>query len=145
MNKQMQFSRRYRAAKQAGFSLMEIIIVVTLMGLVLGFAANQIFGGADKAKAKLANSQMKSLALKIEEYRMDNEDLPNSLDNLVSQPGGADNWMGPYAKKADLKDPWGTPIEFSKSGASFTLKSLGKDKAAGGDGLARDFTYSPEE
>lgn len=128
---------------QAGFSLIEIIIVTVLIGGIVAFAASRILGGGDKAKFKLAQAQVQTLAEKVQSYQMDTGNLPGSLNDLVTQPGGASNWLGPYAKEADLKDPWGTPIEYKVPGDNkpFDLVSLGADKQAGGDSVKGDIKY----
>lgn len=128
---------------QAGFSLIEIIIVTVLIGGIVAFAASRILGGGDKAKFKLAQAQVQTLAEKVQSYQMDTGNLPASLNDLITQPGGASNWLGPYAKEADLKDPWGTPIEYKVPGDNkpFDLVSLGADKQAGGDSVKGDIKY----
>lgn len=128
---------------QAGFSLIEIIIVTVLIGGIVAFAASRILGGGDKAKFKLAQAQVQTLAEKVQSYQMDTGNLPTSLNDLITQPGGASNWLGPYAKEADLKDPWGTPIEYKVPGDNkpFDLVSLGADKQAGGDSVKGDIKY----
>lgn len=128
---------------QAGFSLIEIIIVTVLIGGIVAFAASRILGGGDKAKFKLAQAQVQTLAEKVQSYQMDTGNLPASLNDLITQPGGANNWLGPYAKEADLKDPWGTPIEYKVPGDNkpFDLVSLGADKQAGGDSVKGDIKY----
>jgi general secretion pathway protein G len=145
----MQAMRRSRSfpgsprSAQAGFSLIEIIIVTVLIGGIVAFAASRILGGGDKAKFKLAQAQVQTLAEKVQSYQMDTGNLPASLNDLITQPGGANNWLGPYAKEADLKDPWGTPIEYKVPGDNkpFDLVSLGADKQAGGDSVKGDIKY----
>nr|WP_242112337.1 type II secretion system major pseudopilin GspG [Luteimonas aquatica] len=125
---------------QAGFSLIEIILVTVLIGGIVAFAASKIMGGGDKAKYNLAKAQVQTLAEKISSYQMDTGNLPGSLNDLVAQPGGASNWLGPYAREADLKDPWGTPFEYKVPGDNkpFDLVSLGADRQAGGDSVKGD-------
>jgi general secretion pathway protein G len=130
-------------ALQRGMSLLEIIIVIVLIGSVLTFVGSRVLGGADRAKANLAKSQVSTLAGKIEQFEMDTGGLPNSLDDLVTQPGDASGWLGPYAKAAELKDPWGHPIEYRVPGESgpFDLVILGKDGQVGGDSYNADIRY----
>ena len=133
---------RARAA-QAGFSLIEIIIVVVLIGGIVAFAASRIMGGRDTANVRLARSQIQSLAEKIDRFQMDTGRLPASLDELVKAPGDASGWLGPYSKDAELRDPWGTPLEYRTPGTDrdFDLKSLGADKKAGGTSVDADIAY----
>src|SRR6476660_2183184 len=91
-------------AAQAGFSLIDIILVVVLIGGIVAFAASRILGGGDRAKFNLAKSQVQTLAEKVQQYENDTGGLPSSLDDLVTQPGNAAGWLGPYAKTAELKD-----------------------------------------
>lgn len=137
-------NRSPKRAAQAGFTLMEIIIVTILIGGIVAFAANQVLGGGDKAKFNLAKAQVQTLAQKIETYDMDNGSLPSTLEDLMRAPSNASNWLGPYVKKADdLKDPWGTPLEYSAPGQQgrFDLISLGADRKPGGESVNADIRY----
>ncbi len=125
---------------QAGFSLMEILIVVGIIAAIVAFAAGQIFGGRDQANAKLAQTQLETLAAKVEQYRMDTGQIPSSLDQLVTSPG-VSGWLGPYVRKVeDLRDPWQRPIQIRTPGANgeFELVSLGSDGKPGGESTAAD-------
>lgn len=136
-------SMRLRSLRQSGFSLIEILIVVALIAVIVGFATNQIFGGQDKAKANIAKAQVQTLVGKIEQYQLDNGGVPNSLDDLVRQPSGSRSWLGPYAKESDLKDPWGRPLQYSTGGdAGYEIVSLGKDGKPGGESFNRDIKSS---
>jgi len=133
---------RPRAA-QAGFSLMEIIIVTILIGGIVAFAASQIIGGGDKAKHNLASAQIQTLAQKIQQYEMDTGRLPGALDDLVREPGGVSGWLGPYARGDDLMDPWKTPIQYRTPGERqrFDLVSLGADRKPGGSSVDGDIRF----
>ena len=128
---------------QAGFSLIEIILVVVLIGGIVAFAATRILGGGDRAKYNLAKSQVQTLAEKVQQYENDTGSLPNTLDELVSQPGNAAGWLGPYAKASELKDPWNHPFEYHVPGDNqpFDLICFGKDGKAGGDSTDADIKY----
>ena len=143
-------SSRYRsltrspaAAAQAGFSLIEIILVVVLIGGIVAFAASRILGGGDRAKVNLAKAQVQTLADKIQQYQGDTGSLPGALADLVKSPGGASGWLGPYAKDAEMKDPWNHPYVYVVPGAGkpFDLTSLGADGQAGGDSVNADIHY----
>lgn len=136
-------SRSPRKAAQSGFSLIEIIIVTVLIGGIVAFAASKILGGSDKARYNLAKAQVQTMAEKVQSYQMDTGTLPGSLEDLVRQPGNVNGWLGPYAKEADLKDPWGTPYEYRVPGEqqAFDLVSLGADRKPGGSSVDGDIKY----
>lgn len=132
------------AALQRGMSLIEIIIVIVLIGLVLTVVGSRILGGSDRAKTNLAKSQLTTLAGKIEQFEMDTGRKPAALGELVTAPAGAAGWLGPYAKDAELKDPWNNAIQYKvpgESGRAFDLVSLGADGQPGGDSVNADVRY----
>ena len=104
------------SAWQRGFSLIEIILVVVLIGGIVAFAATRILGGGDRARVRLAEAQVQTLAEKVHQFEMDTGSLPATLDQLVVQPGGAVGWLGPYAKESELRDPWNTAFEYRAPG-----------------------------
>jgi general secretion pathway protein G len=123
---------------QRGFTLIEIILVLVLIGGIVAFAATRILGGGDRAKVNLARAQVQTLSEKVQQFEMDTGTLPNSLGELVSS--SASGWLGPYAKEAELKDPWGTTFEYRMPGEGrpYDIVSLGSDRAAGGESTAAD-------
>lgn len=127
-------------AGQRGMSLIEIIIVIVLIGAVLAFVGNRVLGGKDRGDYNLAKGQVQTLAGKIDSFQMDTGRLPSSLEELVKAPADANGWLGPYAKDAELKDPWGHPIEYRAPGESgpYDLVSFGKDGKAGGTSVDGD-------
>lgn len=135
-------SKRRLGARQTGFSLIEILIVVALIAGIMGLVATQVFGGRSRANVRLAQTKLAGLAGKIESFEMDTGVLPQRLEDLVKEPGNAKGWLGPYAKEGDLKDPWNTPIEYRvpAEGAAFALISLGDDKKPGGTGVDKDLS-----
>lgn len=127
-------SRRVR-----GMTLIELIIVVVLIGLVAAAVGSKVMGNKKRAEARLAMTQLNSLAAQVDQYQTDVGTYPDSLDQLVS--ADVDGWLGPYAKKADFLDPWQTPIQYRRPGddeAPFTLTSLGADRKPGGEGVDKD-------
>jgi len=133
----------FAGASQAGFSLIEIIVVVVLIGGIVAFAASRILGGGDRAKVNLAKAQVQTLAEKVQQYEMDTGGLPQTLDDLVKAPGNATGWLGPYAKEAELKDPWARPFAYTVPGEGqpFALRSLGADGQPGGDSVNADIAW----
>jgi general secretion pathway protein G len=131
------------AAAARGFTLIEIIVVIVLIGLLATIVGARIFGGSDRAKFKLAQTQVDTLASKIEQYQQDVGSLPPNLDALVKAPSGSAGWLGPYAKEAELKDPWGHALEYHVPGASgpYDLISYGRDGKPGGDSVDADIRH----
>lgn len=136
-------TRSPASSSQSGMSLLEIIIVIILIGAVLTLVGSRVLGGADKGKFKLAQAQVQTLAGKIESYQLDTNALPSSLGDLVAQPSGVSGWLGPYAKAAELKDPWGREIEYRTPGENgrFDLISLGADGQPGGESYNADIKF----
>jgi general secretion pathway protein G len=130
--------------RSLGFTLIEILIVVGIIAIIGGIVANRIFGGQDRAKWQLARSQVQALAGKIESYELDNGQLPNQLNDLVSQPSGAGSWLGPYAREGELRDPWNRQFEYRVpgQGGKFDLISLGADGRPGGESWNRDINHN---
>jgi general secretion pathway protein G len=127
--------------RASGFSLLEITIVIVLIGGILALVGAKVMGAKDNSNYKLARTQLETLAQKIESYESDVGSLPESLDDLATAPGNAPDWLGPYARAADFKDPFGTPIQYRVPGdddAPFQLVSLGADKKPGGEGVDKD-------
>jgi general secretion pathway protein G len=152
MNSQSSFRRRdsfrphgaprFAGRKTArGFTLLEIVIVITLIGLILGLVANRIMGSQKRAEYKLAETSLTNLAGKIDQYESDVGELPDSLEALVTEPSGSSGWLGPYARTEELKDPWHKAIELhvpGENGAPYQVISLGADGKPGGDGVDKD-------
>jgi len=132
----------YARAAQ-GFTLMEIMIVIVLIGLIATFIGGKIFSTADQAKYHLAQTQIETVASKIENYQQDVGSLPPDLEALVKAPASSTGWLGPYAKENELKDPWGHPLDYRVPGASdpYDLISYGRDGKPGGDGLDADIRH----
>ena len=122
-----------------GMSLIELMIVIVLIGSILALITSRIMGGQDRANVRIAETQLVTLAGKVDQFRMDTSKLPESLDQLT-EARGMPGWLGPYARPEELKDPWGTPIEYKRPGSAgpFELVSLGADAQAGGESVNAD-------
>ena len=144
MNHNIVAARRMAAPLRAGgFSLVEILIVIALIGIVATLVIGNVAGGFGKGQQKAAVAQIASVGMGVERYYIDNGSYPERLEDLVTKPANAANWGGPYVKSTQLQDPWGTPIEYrapGENGRDFDLVSLGKDKRQGGDGNNKDIT-----
>lgn len=124
-----------------GFTLIELIVVITLIAAVLAVVAGKVISNKKRAEANLTKTQLSSLAAQIDQYQSDVGTYPDSLAQLVTAPGSADGWLGPYAKATDFNDPWHNPIEYRRPGdedAPYKLLSLGADGKPGGDGVDKD-------
>ena len=139
-----------RAAR--GFTLLEMIVVLVIIGLIMGLVGPRLFGQADKAKAQAASTQVKMLGGALQTMRLDIGRLPNEeegLSLLVRRPADertASRWNGPYIDGDVPDDPWGRPYRYSPTpaaGQPFTLYSHGADGAPGGEGLDADVGYLP--
>ena len=137
------FPRSVSQASQRGFSLIEIIVVVVLIGGIVAFAASKILGGQDRANVRLAQAQVQTLAEKVQQFQMDTGKLPESLADLAKAPGDAEGWLGPYAREPELVDPWKNPYTYKVPGenAPFDLASLGADGKVGGSSVAADIAF----
>jgi general secretion pathway protein G len=128
-----------------GFSLIEIVVVVTLIGLIMGWAVTRIFGQGEAAKAKIAKSQMQDVIGALDLYKLDTGKFPTGqegLKALMQAPSGVVNWNGPYVRKAEqLKDAWNNDWIYRSPGTDgrpFEIVSLGADGKEGGEGADRD-------
>lgn len=128
---------------QTGFSLVEMIAVILLLGIIAGFVAPAIFGKVDQGRWNATKSSIKSLGTKIETYAMDNGTLPEQLEDLTTKPGNADNWNGPYARPSELKDGWDKPFKYQvpgENGQDYELISYGADNQPGGERWKKDIS-----
>jgi general secretion pathway protein G len=112
-----------------------------LIGGIVAFAATRILGGGDRAKVNLAKAQVQTLAEKVQQYEADTGALPGSLNELVQSDAGG--WLGPYAKTAELNDPWNHPFDYKSPGENkpFDLMSFGKDGKPGGTSVDADIAF----
>ena len=133
--------RRGIPVRAAGFTLIEMIAVLVLIGVVMAIVGGRVMQNFQSGQYKAGVAGVKSLEMKVQAYNLDNGGNPQSLNDLVARPGNASNWNGPYAKESDLKDPFGHPYQYKSPGdhGDFDIIFLGKDGAAGGDGLNKDY------
>ena len=132
-------SRIAGARAVRGFSLIEILVVMALIGIVIALVASRVGDGAVRGKVNATKIAIDSISGKIETYALDNGNPPQRLEDLVNNPGGdAENWNGPYAKEKDLKDPWNRAFLYrypGDRGGDYDLYSFGPDGKEGGEGL----------
>ncbi len=137
-------ARSEPSRRQAGFTLIEIMAVVIIMGLLMGVVGVTVFGRVDEARIATTRIQIRQVENALEFYRMDSSRYPSTeegLQALIEAPPGARRYPpGGYLKNRDgLLDPWGQPFEYRSPGQhneyTFDLWSLGADGAPGGTGL----------
>lgn len=129
-----------------GFSLLELVIVLIILGTIMAFLAPRIFGNVERANQQLARAKMEQLSGQLEIMRLEVGRYPNSQEGLralLEKPAGMDRWNGPYVKDpTTLRDPWGNEFRYTAPGTNkpFDLVSLGADGREGGEGENRDIT-----
>jgi general secretion pathway protein G len=145
----------WRARRNRGFTLIELVVVMTIIAILAGAVTVQIVNRTKFAKRTRALQDIKTLETAIDLYTADNGQPPTTqqgLDALRSKPGSPPeptNWNGPYIRKAPV-DPWGSPYEYRFPGQlnpdGYDLISYGEDKKPGGtDEFSQDITNADEE
>ena len=123
----------------AGFTLLELLVVMVIIGLLAGYVGPKLFGQIGKSEVKVARAQIESLGKALDQYRIDMGRYPSTqqgLAALVTRPEGEEHWSGPYLAKAVPVDPWGRPYLYRSPGehGDYDLLTLGHDGKAGGTG-----------
>ncbi len=129
-------------------TLIEILVVLVLIGIVLGIVGGNFIGRGEKAKADAAKIEIGQIGQALDLYKLETGRYPSSSDGLqalVTAPGGASNWNGPYWKKSQIpKDPWGNDYRYTSPGqkGAYDILSLGADGKEGGEGANKDIASS---
>jgi general secretion pathway protein G len=121
-----------------GFTLLELLVVMVIIGLLAGYVAPRYFAQVGKSEVKVARAQIDAFEKALEAYRLDVGHYPNTeqgLDALMKAPAGITKWQGPYLKKAPPLDPWGKPYLYKQPGdhGDFDIQSSGRDGKPGGE------------
>lgn len=137
--------RKVRTQSDAGFTLLELLVVMVIIGLLAGYVAPKYFSQIGKSETKAAMAQIDALGKALDQYRLDTGHYPSNEQNLVAlfnRPANEPKWAGPYLKKAAPLDPWGMPYVYRHPGehGEYDLFSFGKDGQPGGTGDAADVT-----
>jgi general secretion pathway protein G len=152
--------RRVRNCREAGVTLIEMLVVVTIIGLIVGIVGIQVFRYLDRAKVSTAKTQIKTFEDQLQLYRTDVGSFPTTaqgLQALRTRPEGVDQWQGPYAAHDIPLDPWGHPYGYVFPGEHCAadntadtqnqtehvceepdIVSFGADGQPGGDGINAD-------
>jgi general secretion pathway protein G len=126
-----------------GFTLLELLVVMVIIGLLAGYVGPKLFGQIGKSETKVAKAQIDALSKALDQYRLDTGHYPSSeqgLVSLVQKPADELKWQGPYMAKNVPPDPWGKPYQYRLPGqhGDYDLQSYGRDGQPGGDGDAAD-------
>ncbi len=134
-------------AATRGFSLIELLVVLVILGLLAGLVGPRVMKHLGGAKSDTAKLQIEDIGAALDVYRLETGDYPSNdegLKALVENPGDKPGWNGPYLKKKAVPlDPWGHEYHYQMPGehGDFDLYSLGKDNAEGGEGENADIVY----
>jgi general secretion pathway protein G len=122
-----------------GFTLLELLVVMVIIGLLAGYVGPKLFAQIGKSETKVTRAQIDALQKSLDQYRIDVGHYPSTQQGLAAlntRPGEEAHWQGPYLAKAVPNDPWGRPYLYRSPGehGEYDLLSYGHDGAPGGDG-----------
>ncbi len=129
---------------RAGFTLIELMVVMIILGLLAALVVPKMFGKLEKARNNAAYAQIALFGTALDSYRLDVGRYPGTsegLEALITQGSGAGEWSGPYLRKNEIPlDPWSNPYMYESPGKNgdYDLYSYGADKSEGGEGENRD-------
>ncbi|SFP52455.1 general secretion pathway protein G [Nitrosomonas cryotolerans] len=141
----MHLYRHQQIKVMHGFTLLELLVVMVIIGLLAAYVGPKYFSQVGKSEIKMAQAQIDSLEKALHQYRLDVGNYPateSGLAALVTRPNNESKWQGPYLTKMPPADPWGHAYIYKYPGerSEFDLYSHGKDGQPGGEGEAADIT-----
>ncbi len=134
----MQRPRHTRSRRHAGFSILELLLVLVILSILAGIVGVRFAGQSGKAKVKAATVQLDNLGTALRSYEIEIGNFPNTqqgLEALYEQPSGVDDWDGPYMEQRVEEDPWGNEWQYRSPGShndDYDLYSYGPDGREGG-------------
>lgn len=132
-----------KALNQKGFTLIEIMIVLVIVGGLMAIVLPKIQDGQRNSEVKNTKMKLNEISTKINEYYAECGKYPSAISFITEDDAGCRNWTGNPKLKHLLKDAWGSDFDYSTSGNGYNLKSLGRDKKEGGSSFDKDI-YSDE-
>lgn len=127
----MQLNKRERIARCGGFTLVEVLLVVAILGILATIVVVNVAGRGDEARRSATRASIANLGSALDHYEVDTGRYPQSLDSLINNDGSP-NWHGPYIKGGVLApDSWGTAFGYTVRENGYELRSAGPDKAMG--------------
>ena len=139
------FRAQRRAAPPGGFTLLELLVVMVIIGLLAGYVGPKLFAQIGKSEVKVTRAQIDALGKALDQYRIDLGRYPSSSEGLAAlttRPAAEARWNGPYLAKSVPIDPWGHAYIYRAPGehGDYDLLSLGRDGQPGGAGEDADIT-----
>jgi general secretion pathway protein G len=148
-------NRQITLVRQRGFTLLEMLVVLVIIGLLAGLVGPRLFRTVDKSNITAATTQVKMLRSTVEQMRLEIGRYPTAEEGLnllvkpPSDPATASRWRGPYLDESNVPlDPWGMPYQYAvpgRDGLPFALFSFGADKKLGGTGDDQDLGILPPQ
>lgn len=138
--------KRRRNAGQDGFTLVEMLVVITIIGMIMALVGPRVLNYLSESRVKAAKIQIQSLSSALDLFYLDAGRFPSSSEGLaaLTHPiSGVNSWNGPYLKGGTVpKDPWGNQYVYKQPGehTAYEIRSLGSDGQEGGTGTATDLT-----
>ncbi len=130
---------------QSGFTLIELMVVLVILGIIMGLVVPNVVGRGDEARVTAAETDIRTIKQSLEMYRLHNSHYPSTdqgLEALSDEPSGSPepkNWRGPYLNSTP-KDPWENPYGYINDGSEPTIISYGADGSEGGEGINQDIS-----